>query len=110
MLGGIVAETLDGQPDMEVVGQLPTRVDLHVGVSKSGADIVILGLDDLNLPSDCAALFDAHPSIRVLGISTDGRRASLYELRPHRLSLGDVSPDGLVQAIREATARVGVGG
>jgi DNA-binding NarL/FixJ family response regulator len=108
MLSDIVADTIGSQTDMEVVGELPTAAELQAGVSEAVADIVIIGLDDLDLPSECLGLFDAYPSIRVLGVSIDGRSASLYELRPHRLPLGEVSPDGLVQAIREARTRVGV--
>ncbi len=109
MLSDIVADTIGNQTDMDVVGELRTRAGLQAGVRDAFADVVIMGLDDLDLPSECLALFDAYPTIRVLGVSSDGRSASLYELRPHRLPLGEVSPDGLVQAIREARARVGVG-
>jgi hypothetical protein len=36
-----------------------------------------------------------------MGVSADGRSACLYELRPHRVPLGDLSAQGLVEAIRE---------
>jgi DNA-binding NarL/FixJ family response regulator len=109
ILSGIIADTITSQSDMEMVGLLPTRTGLPARVETESADIVILGLDDVELPSECLKLFDAHPFIRVLGVSTDGRQAALYELRPQRLSLGEASPDGLIHAIRAARARIGVG-
>jgi hypothetical protein len=44
----------------------------------------------------------ARPSTRVLAITLAGGRGHLYELRPHRVPLGDVSPQGLLDAIRRA--------
>jgi hypothetical protein len=107
MLSDIITNAIDGQPDMEVVGALRQRGALRSAVGAARADVVMLGLRDGDLPSDCVALFDAYPWIRVLGVSADGRRAFLYELRPQRLPLGEISPDGLVEAIRTASARVG---
>ena len=38
--------------------------------------------------------------LRALEVQSDGRESVLYELRPHRISLGEVSSDTLVRAIR----------
>src|SRR4051794_2054287 len=105
-MSGIIADAITSEPDMEMAGLLPTRGDLRARVETESADIVIMGLEDLELPSECLELFDAHPFIRVLGVSTDGRHAALYELRPQRLALGEASPDGLIHAIRDARARI----
>jgi len=65
---------------------------------------VIVGLDAAELPVVCEELVTSHPQIKVLAVAGDGRGAFLYELRPQTSSLGEVSPQGLVDAIRAATA------
>jgi hypothetical protein len=46
-----------------------------------------------------ALLFD-RPRLRLLGISGDGSSGWIYELRPHREALGNVSPGELIAAVR----------
>src|SRR6266571_423761 len=71
-------------------------------VAEAEADVVVLGLPDEELPSEYAGLLSARPQTRLLGVSGDGRRAFLYELRPYRSALGEVSPQTLLDAIRAA--------
>jgi len=103
MLCDIITDVVGSQPDMVVVGELPERADLIPAVDRTQADVVVLGLRDSELPDDCTPLFDAHPRSRLLGVAADGRRAFLYEMRPQRTPLGEVSPQGLLDAIRLAT-------
>ena len=42
------------------------------------------------------------PRISVLVIAASGRTAAMYELRPHRMPLGEVTPAGLIAAIRRS--------
>ncbi len=100
MLCDIIRNVVADQPDMLVVGELPHRAGLLDGVERSQASVVVLGLSDSELPVECTALLATRPQTRVLGVAADGRRAFLYELRPHRTPLGEVSPAGLVEAIR----------
>ena len=106
MLCDIIKEVVTSEPDLQIVGQLAARVDLAGAVDQTRADVVVVGLRDHELPSDCLALFDSHPRTRLLGIAADGRRAFLYELRPQRTPLGEVSPAGLIEAIRGTGAPV----
>jgi DNA-binding NarL/FixJ family response regulator len=103
MLCDIITDVVASQPDMVVVGELPERADLLPAVNRTRADVVVLGLPDSDLPNECGPLFDAHPRSRLLGVAADGRRAFLYELRPQRIPLGEVSPQGLLDAIRLPT-------
>ena len=106
MLCDIIKEVVTSEPDLQIVGQLAARVDLAGAVDQTRADVVVVGLRDHELPGDCLALFHSHPRTRLLGIAADGRRAFLYELRPQRTPLGEVSPAGLIEAIRGAGAPV----
>jgi hypothetical protein len=42
----------------------------------------------------------ASRGVRALEVGSDGRESVLYELRPHRVSLGEISPGALVRTIR----------
>jgi len=100
MLCDILAAVLSAEPDMEVVGVLSSRGKLRATVAETKADVVVLALEDSELPEDCGRLLHAHPRMRVLGVASDGRRGFLYELRPLKASLGELSPQGLVETIR----------
>lgn len=106
VLGDIIEATLVAQPDIEVM----TRgVSATATVAGREPDVVVVGLRD----SDQAAatleqLFNRYPHARVLGIANDGRHAYMSELRPHRVSLGELSPEQLVEVIRRAGVSAGI--
>jgi len=100
MLCDILADVLSAESDMEVVGVLSSRSKLRATVAETRADVVVLALGDSRLPEDCGRLLHAHPRIRVLGVTSDGRRGFLFGLRPLKVSLGELSPQRLVNAIR----------
>jgi DNA-binding NarL/FixJ family response regulator len=101
ILCDIIAAAVSGQGDLEMVGRLDNRRAILSKTSDTEADVVVIGLADSDLPQECLSLFEALPHVRVIGVAADGRRAFLYELRPLRTALGELSPDALVQAIRE---------
>ena len=103
MLCDIITDVIDTQPDMQVVGDVSDRAELLASVEATQSEVVVLGLSDAELPPDCVNLFNAHPQVRLLGVAADGRRAFLYELRPQRTPLGEISPQGLLAAIRLST-------
>jgi hypothetical protein len=42
------------------------------------------------------------PQLTVVAVADDGSKASLYQLRPQSVLLGELSPQRLVRLIREA--------
>ena len=101
MLSGIVKDTVSNQPDMTVVAEFSERGALLHALETGGGDVVIVGTNEPDEPSVPAHVLAACPHIKVLMLETQGRRAALYELRPHKRSLGDVSPRRLIEAIRQ---------
>jgi hypothetical protein len=65
-------------------------------------DLLVLGIDGTELPEECGPTFAERPDMRVIGIELEAAEAVLYELRPHRISLGAVTPADLAIAIRTA--------
>src|SRR5437764_1053147 len=80
MLSDILADVLSAEPDMEVVGVLSSRGKLRATVAETRADVVVLALGDSRLPKDCGRLLRAHPRLRVLGVTSEGRRGFLFGL------------------------------
>jgi DNA-binding NarL/FixJ family response regulator len=100
MLREIIERAVAGQPDMELVETLPhdqmrvetlmrTGTDVVISAGEHGSDTVRQVLEEL-------------PRLKVLVVSGDGRDTALYELRPTRTPLGEVSPQTIVDAIRDA--------
>jgi DNA-binding NarL/FixJ family response regulator len=98
MLRDIVAGILVPEPDLEVVAETAAVNGLPDAVSRFGADVVIVGRDD---PSLATTLMEGAPRIKVLAVTAGGRESWLYELRPQRVSLGEISPQRLVDEIRK---------
>jgi DNA-binding NarL/FixJ family response regulator len=94
----IIAGVLGGQPDMEVVGEVPLDV-LRAAVERERADVVVIGVDR---PALTAELMELRPRLKVLSVAHEGRDCSLYALRPERADLGEASPQQLVETIRKA--------
>jgi hypothetical protein len=96
IIGGAVGE----EPDMQVVGQLPADASVRLAVDEREADFVIVGSGyDFDEISEMLA---QRPRLRVLEVAGDGRESFLYNLRPARTPLGELSPQTIVDAIRGA--------
>jgi DNA-binding NarL/FixJ family response regulator len=100
MLRDIVTEAVTYEPDLEVVGAVGGQEEFLTALERERVDVLVLGAhrpDDLELAEQ---IWVKSPRVKVLMIATGGRTAVLYALRPHKVVLGDVSPQGLVAAIR----------
>jgi hypothetical protein len=98
MLSEIVTDALEAEPDFEVLGEVD-GADVHDVVEREPVDFVVVGRDDDEL---AVGLLGVRPRMKVLGVIDDGRDAALYELRPRRALVGELSPERLVRVIREA--------
>ncbi len=102
MLRDTFTQLVAGQPDMEFVGDLADPLSLLLAAGQTRPDAVIVRLQDSEFPGICSHLLSEHPHIKVVGVTADGRSACLYELRPQKMSLGEVSPPEVLDAIRAA--------
>jgi len=94
----IIEQAVGAEPDMVTVDGLADATSLPDAIVRSEPDFVISGRD-YEFAEVCAIL-EGHPRLRVLVVVEDGREATLYELRPTRTPLGEVSPRTIVEAIR----------
>jgi len=105
MLSDIVREAVANEPDMTVVGEFTKRAALSEVLTADGADVVIVGASQAEESAVPHQILFTSPHIRVLMLETTGRRAVMYELRPHRTPLEDVSRQRLLEAIRQQLRR-----
>jgi DNA-binding NarL/FixJ family response regulator len=102
MLRDVVEPVLATDFEIEVVGTVDSRLDLAPMVRSLQADVVLVAMpSDEQAESYSELLYDS-PRTTLLGITHDGRGAFLYALRPHKVSIGDVSQSGILAAIHDA--------
>lgn len=99
----ILHHVVTAEPDMAVVGVID-EIDLTAAVRRARADVVVVGEDPQGEQHDLYLnLLHRHPHIKVLAIAESGKRASFYELRPRRISIGKISARSFATAIRART-------
>ena len=99
MLREIIEDVVAAAPDLDVVETVERPTGLIAVVDGAKADFLIAGDDALE---DVGVLLRERPRLKVLAVAGDGRQTFLYELRPQKVSLGEVSPQNLLEAIRAA--------
>jgi len=84
MLREITRAVVAGEPGAEIVAEYAAPVPLAEVVRASDAQVVVVR----DTPT----------------VGAEGRSTVVYELKPHRVPLGEVSPERLVDAIRSAVS------
>ena len=106
MLRTIISDAIQAQADMTVVGSYVSCGELAAAASTVQADVAVMGLSRDPLTPVCENTMFALHNARCLAISSDGRDSYLYELRPHRESVGALSMADLLSVIRGHNPRV----
>jgi hypothetical protein len=103
LLHDIVHSILAAEPDIQMNdpsshSTCPMTLD-----DMRAAHVVIISEAEL-AHMNYESLLYANPRLRLVAVSGDGRNAALYELRPCRIPLGELSPQTLVDAVRAQPA------
>jgi DNA-binding NarL/FixJ family response regulator len=101
LLREIVRDVIVQAPDLELVGEHDVAEDVGEVVERDRADFLIVGSDAAS-GDGVRSLVGAGLGLRALEVHSDGKESVLYELRPHRVSLGEISSDTLLRTIRAA--------
>ena len=104
LLRDIVSSAVADEPDMEIIGEFVdcTRV-LETDVELV-PDVIVLGVSVGEMADYCRRILFRFPRAKILALDGDGKSVSLYDLRPHKVPVGEVSPQELVEAIRTAVS------
>lgn len=98
----ILQHVVEPEPDMVVVGVIRDG-DLSTAIRRMRADVLVVGEDPQDARVLYVQLLRRHPHIKVLAIAESGKRGSLYELRPRRIPLANISARSFAAAIRTRT-------
>ena len=104
VLGDVIKAMLRACEDVTVVGESLDVTDIRALLDRTGADVVVCQVDDTAAAEVANGLFAPHRRVKVIAVHDDGRHAVLWELRPQRSVLGDLSPSRLLDAVRQAGA------
>jgi len=103
VLGGMIVESLRNTYGSDAVREVPHGVPLAEAVNRARPEVVVTALEDADDPDvpprALTGLLTDHPGLRILVVENDGRSASLWELRPTRTRLGELSLQRLERAV-----------
>jgi DNA-binding NarL/FixJ family response regulator len=100
----IVLDALGECEGVSVVGEVSSEAELPAALSRLDTELVIWRREAIDAPEIDRRLFADHPSLKVLVLEDDGRHGFLWELRPHREALGELSPSLLLATIRRSSS------
>jgi DNA-binding NarL/FixJ family response regulator len=103
----LIAGILDTEPEIHVVaevGDAEAAVPVRRLIEEVAADIVIVGYDAPALLTECHQLLDEHAPWRVLAVSSDGRDAHLYGVRPYAMAIDEFSLDSVLEIVRKSAS------
>jgi hypothetical protein len=103
LLCDLVTRLVNAQPDMQVAGTLRPAEDLLVAAARTNASIALLSIEESDLVGAANRMLGDRPPLRLVALQDGGREVVVPELRPYLVRYGELSPDGLVQAIRTAS-------
>jgi hypothetical protein len=110
VLRNVIEHAVAAQSDMRLVGEYEGR-DSHAKTlstkitelsASDRPDVVVVEREDERSVRLLEGLLYEHPWLAVLAVTGGGREAHLRVLRPHDETFDDVSPMGIVAAIRES--------
>jgi len=97
-----LAELLQPQNDVEVVGSVLEPIELLMAVEDTQADVVVVTLPDSGqIPGICSHLFDQYPHLLILALSSDNTKACVYQQVITGEELTDTSEENILTAIRK---------
>ena len=100
VLEDIIRAAFRGDPDFVFVAEgSPEPVDVAAAIDREGAGFVILWGRKPEPPEVFRGLLEERPLTKMLAVAGDGRENFLY------VPLGELSPQGLAEAVRTSAAR-----
>jgi DNA-binding NarL/FixJ family response regulator len=104
LLQQIIELMLASQPDMIVAGHAKPSESVARAAKRVRADLVVLRENEGGAGGTPWQMLNENPRLKILAITSDGHRATRYELRPHQVVIDDISPESLIDAIRATMA------
>ncbi len=103
LLHDILRHLVSEIPGVETIDCADPAGGIAEAAVRSRADVVIAEQADAG-PEQACALFERMPRSRALAVSHDGQGGVIYELRPQRRAIGELSPNTVRAAVQATTA------
>jgi chemotaxis response regulator CheB len=98
----LVVETINEQPDIEVVAEIQDESEIMQVVDGTNPDFLIIALDDSDKrPPICDVLLQRHPEMKILALAPE-RNCSIFFWASFDIHASPVeaSEAGILQALR----------
>lgn len=105
LLQDIMQELIAGHPSFRLVEPTADESTLVDMVDAGEVEFVVVGAQTAALGRFESELLFRRPSLRVVQVAPDGRTAAMWQLRPDRTLLSEVSSEGLIAAMLAAAGR-----
>ncbi len=96
---GLVEDALFRHGAFLTIGSVRHAEDVRRAIRDLRPDVIVVGLDEGDLPADCRAFLEERARPQLLAIEGGGRRAIIYELVAQSSELDGRTPDELVQRL-----------
>lgn len=93
-------ELIAAQPDMQIVGDAESPMEILREIENYPVDVVVLATRGDEEPGLCSHLLSAFPDIIILCIAVDLSVAFLLHRRPQRYSIPDTQPKTILSSLR----------
>jgi DNA-binding NarL/FixJ family response regulator len=97
----ILERAIDDAAGFEVMKE----ADASIARGSTPPDVVVLGLTGEQDAALVAVLFARWPRVQIVTVTQEGDGAVIYELRPRRRVLGDMSAAEIVKTLRDSVER-----
>lgn len=104
MFSDVLRDMIQIQPDMEVVGEIPEPLELLVAVAETGAEVVVMPVHENREPGICSHLLSEYPSLLLITVSHDFKRAVLFKQIITREVITKATKEDVLLLIRRARA------
>jgi len=105
LLGEIILNALTGEKAVRVVG-VAEEVDPLVELcGRVQPDVVVLGLLDAHAEGISHRLLSSAPWVKVVALASNGSTTLLFELRPQKVEIGELSPSELGHVVATLLSR-----
>ena len=96
----ILEHAVAKDPELAVVGMIDDA-NLAAAARRTRADVLVMVQKAPDERHSLSQLLRSRPRMKVLTIVASGDSGALYELRPHRTFVADITAETLSEAIRD---------
>lgn len=99
LLGDIVTAALAKKEGIDVIGETESEDELIDLCVRAQPNLVVVGSFDNDAEKLGRRLLEQCPSTKVVALAENGRNTLVFELRPHKVEIGELSADELVRVV-----------